>query len=334
MNEIPMLFGPESSLVGVVCRPVTPTETDVACLMFNAGVVPRIGPHRLNVKLARALGNAGMVSMRFDLSGLGDSRPANAPRDFLQQAILDLRAAMDYLEGHYGIRRFIVIGNCSGAVHAYWTALADQRVIGIQMFDGFFYRTRWSRLVRHWKRFHAVSWHEAAAALGRWLASPLSFLISNRGSKGSKIFSGEKTNGNPPRGEYCKGMQTLVDRGVAVSLVFSGSIIDAYSYAHQFRDAFGDQPFVDKVRCDFLPEIDHTLLSLQAQRQFIELILAWVQGIDTYRSGRILKMQSIDLDSAANLAPALEPFDSRQPSARVTGVLNRKIRGVPGNEKE
>lgn len=270
MNEIPVLFGPDSSLVGVVCKPTLTTVPSIACLMLNAGVVPRIGPHRINVKLARTLACSGIVTLRFDLSGLGDSRPADALRDFKQQAVLDVKAAMDYMESHHDLHRFIVIGNCLGAVHAYWTALADQRVIGIQMFDGFCYPSRWSRLVRHWKRFRAGSWYDAAVAVGRRLANVLSFL-STKG-----IFSPDETKAQPGRDEYCKGMQTLVDRGVVVCLVFSGGIINDYSYSRQFRDAFADQPFVDKVRCHFLPEIDHTMLALEAQRRFIELIRDWL----------------------------------------------------------
>jgi hypothetical protein len=79
-------------------------------------------------------------------------------------------------------------------------------------------------------------------------------------------------------------MQTLVDRGVSVFLVFSGGIIDSYSYARQFRDGFADEPFVDKVRCDFLPEIDHTLLSLEAQRRFIKIIRDWALNIVSTRN--------------------------------------------------
>lgn len=270
MNESPVLFGSESSLVGVVCKPALTTLPGIACLLLNAGVVPRIGPHRINVKLARALADSGIATLRFDLGGLGDSRQADAPRDFQQRAVLDVKAAMDYLESHHGLHRFIVIGNCSGAVHAYWTALADQRVIGIQMFDGFCYPSRWSRLVRHCKRFRAGSWNDAAVAVGRRLAKVLSFLCTK------DIFSSEESKDQLGRDEYCKGMQALVDRGVAICLVFSGGIIDDYSYARQFRDTFADQPFVDKIHCHFMPEIDHTMLALEAQRRFIELIRDWL----------------------------------------------------------
>lgn len=282
MNEIPVLFGPESTLVGVVCQPSgTPRTQDLAFLTFNAGVVPRIGPHRFNVKLSRTMAQAGIPSLRFDLGGLGDSRPAGAQKDFLQQAIADVRAAMDYMEMHHGIRRFILIGNCSGAVHIYWTALEDPRVSAILMFDGFWYRTRWSRLARHWKRFRTGTWKGAALAVGRRVAGLLRMARKKDDNPPVDIFAADDSSGNPPRADYCRAMQSLVDRGVDVFLVFSGGVIDAYSYAGQFRDGFGKEQFFAKVRCDFLPQIDHTLLSLASQRLLINIMRDWMLDIAT-----------------------------------------------------
>lgn len=280
MNEIPVLFGPESTLVGVVCKPSDElAKHNLAFLTFNAGVVPRIGPHRFNVKLSRALAADGVLSMRFDLGGLGDSRPAGTQQDFLQQAITDVRAAMDYLEQQHGIRRFVLIGNCSGAVHIYWTALADPRVAAILMFDGFWYRTRWSKLVRHWKRLSTGTWKGALMAITRRVGGLLQLARRKEGEAPAEIFASDESGANPPRADYCRDMQALVDRGVNVFLVFSGGVIDAYSYAGQFRDGFGKEPFFAKVRCDFLPQIDHTLLSLASQQLLIKVIRDWILDI-------------------------------------------------------
>jgi hypothetical protein len=41
--------------------------------MFNMGANHRIGPRRINVKLARVLAARGVSSLRFDLGGVGDS---------------------------------------------------------------------------------------------------------------------------------------------------------------------------------------------------------------------------------------------------------------------
>src|ERR1044072_1198890 len=42
-------------------------------VFFNAGMIHRIGPNRIHVKLARKLSNEGYDVFRFDLGGQGDS---------------------------------------------------------------------------------------------------------------------------------------------------------------------------------------------------------------------------------------------------------------------
>lgn len=283
MTETPVLFGAESTLIGVVTQPDQGIAADFACLTFNAGVIPRFGPHRFNVKLARDLAKAGIISMRFDISGLGDSRPVVTERNFLQQAVVDIRAAMDFLEHRYGIRRFALIGNCSGAVHIYWASLADERVVGVLMFDGFCYKTRWTMPVRHWKRLRAGTLRSTIMAVGRRLAATLSLRPRNKTEAEADMFSEDDSLATPPRDQYCQAMQTLVNRGVSVFLVFSGGNLERYSYAGQFRDSFAKEPFVDKVRCDHMPEIDHTLLNLDAQHRFIGVIHDWIVGVANSR---------------------------------------------------
>jgi pimeloyl-ACP methyl ester carboxylesterase len=283
VTETAVLFGTESTLVGIVTQPDQGTASDFACLTFNAGVIPRFGPHRFNVKLARDLAKAGIISMRFDISGLGDSRPVVTGRNFVQQAVADIRAAMDFLEQHHGIHRFALIGNCSGAVHIYWASLADERVVGTLMFDGFSYNTRWTRIVRHWKRLRAGTWRSISMAVGRRLAARLSIRPRSKTEAEANMFSEDDSLATPPRDQYCQAMQTLVNRGVSVFLVFSGGNLERYSYAGQFRDSFAKEPFVDKVRCDHMPEIDHTLLNLDAQRRFISVIHDWILGVASSR---------------------------------------------------
>lgn len=276
MIETAVMFGPQSLLMGMLAQPQPGAPAPVAFLMFNAGVLPRIGPHRLNVKLARALAQAGQTSLRFDLSGQGDSGRAVDASDSWTHATHDVRCAMDHLEQNFGIRRFALIGICSGAVTALTVAQLDPRVAGVLMFDGHWYPTRWSRPVRHWKRLCKLSLRRAAAAVWRRLPGV------TRTATGPVAIDGQddgSVSGNPPRAQFVGTLQALADRRVATFFVFSGSVIEYYSYANQFRDAFSHEAFFDKVRCDFRPEIDHTFISLEAQRQMIELVTGWVPEV-------------------------------------------------------
>lgn len=272
MTETPLLFGPEAALVGVLTQPAHSGPAAVAFLMFNAGVLSRIGPHRMNVKLARALAKAGETSLRFDLSGRGDSRSSTAEGDSQAQAPQDIRLAMDHLEQAQGIRRFALIGICSGAVDAFSAALLDDRVAGVLMFDGHWYRTRWTVPIRHWKRFRVISWPDVAAAVWRRLTGRLT---APAAALTAKAFTAGSLSANPTRAEFVRSVQVLVDRRVATCFIYSGSVIDYYSYANQFRDAFGHEAFFDRVRCDFRPDIDHTFISIEAQQNLIDLVLGW-----------------------------------------------------------
>ena len=112
-------------------------EVDIARLseMLNAGVIHRIGPHRFNVKLARALASQGAAVLRMDLSGQGDSGVHPQALPFQEQAIADLRAAMDHLQRICSVDRFVIAGICSGAFNGLATALVDERVAGLWMLE-------------------------------------------------------------------------------------------------------------------------------------------------------------------------------------------------------
>ena len=51
--ETTVCFGPEQGLVGVLASPPGGSDARVGCLLLNVGVNHRIGPRRINVKLAR-----------------------------------------------------------------------------------------------------------------------------------------------------------------------------------------------------------------------------------------------------------------------------------------
>ncbi len=274
MIEIPQQFGPDNALVGVLTRP-DHEAIPLAFVVFNAGVVSRQGPHRINVKLARALARYGVSTLRFDLGGLGDSRGIPADGDFRTAALRDLRLAMDHLEREHGLRHFAMLGNCSGAVHAYWAAQADSRIVGVMMFDGYWYRTRWTRWVRHWKRFRSLPWGAIGAALQRRLlrhGRPVPAATSSEAE-------GDQAAANPPKAQFAAAIQSLVDRGTEVYLVYSGSVVDYYSYAGQFRQVFAEHAFMSKVRTAFLPDVDHTLLPLAGQKRMIDLVIDWLPAV-------------------------------------------------------
>jgi hypothetical protein len=180
---------------------------------------------------------------------------------------------MDHLEQVHGIRRFALLGICSGAVAAFSTALADPRVAGVLMFDGYWYRSRWTTAVWRWKRLRAATWGMRVAALRRRLSA--------RGAAAPppSLFDAGLAPANPPREVFAEGLQTLVQRGTSVLIMYSGSVLECYSYRAQFRDVFGREPFFDAVRCEFRPDIDHTFMTGAMQRTMVERVRAWADEV-------------------------------------------------------
>src|SRR5262249_47315353 len=74
LRETPLLFGEEQRLFGVLTDPPGPIATGKPVVCFlNVGSNSHVGPHRMNVDLARDLAAQGYATFRFDVSGLGDS---------------------------------------------------------------------------------------------------------------------------------------------------------------------------------------------------------------------------------------------------------------------
>lgn len=277
MTEITLSVGPDQNLIGVLTAPIGPPK-ELAVLLLNAGVVHRIGPHRTSVKIARHLAQQGYTAVRFDASGVGDSRPPLDAAPYAQQAVLDIRTVMDYLASERGLKRFALFGICAGAVRGYQTAAVDDRVAGVFMFDGYAYPTFRSHLIQYALRARRMTLRRLPAAIAQHTRLATSRVLSVLARQG-KTNAEPALASRPTREEYADTMQKIVDRGVQVSMMFSGTVFHEYSYAGQMRDAFRRHRFIDRIVCVHAPETDHLVSSLIAQRRLIEHVDDWIASI-------------------------------------------------------
>jgi hypothetical protein len=179
------------------------------------------------------------------------------------------------MSSQYGMRRFLIFGICSGAVNAFRSALADPRVVGIFMVDGYWYRTAWTEYVRLWKRFRALSLRSVLRAVRRRLQGrPGTTASKARG----EIFNVQESN-NPPREQFAREMNQLVGRGVDTFYLFTNSVTDLVSYSGQLAHAFRGEAFVPRMHCEQRLDIDHTMVSLVAQRASVDLLRKWAAAI-------------------------------------------------------
>ncbi len=273
MGEVSLAFGTDRHLIGTLSRPESRGGPGYAVLLLNAGVIHRVGPHRFNVKLARELARHGIPSLRFDISGQGDSRLPSKALPFERQAVADLRAAMDHIQRLLGVERFVIAGICSGAQNALAAADEDPRVVGLWLLDAYIYTTPKTRWVRYRLQLASRGW----STLLSWAVRPLRRLRASltpaKQPSEQPVDYGHRA---PSRAAFADLLNRLTHRGAKVCLSYTGSMLWHYNYPEQLRDAFPGQPFVDQVRCDFLPDVDHTATLLSAQSKLIRLMRSWL----------------------------------------------------------
>jgi len=118
-----------SACIGVLSGlPASAATPAIGVVIVVGGPQYRVGSHRQFVLLARALGEAGIPSLRFDYRGMGDSD--GDARSF--EAIdADIAAAVDVLCRESSVARVVLWGLCDGASAALMYAPADPRIAGI-----------------------------------------------------------------------------------------------------------------------------------------------------------------------------------------------------------
>ena len=128
-TESPVVFDCAGDrLVGVIATPLE-QSCDTGVLIVVGGPQYRAGSHRQFTLLARDLAQAGIVSLRFDYRGIGDSE--GDPRTF-ETIDVDIAAAIDAFFSHHAILHSIAIwGLCDAASAALIYAHQDSRVTGL-----------------------------------------------------------------------------------------------------------------------------------------------------------------------------------------------------------
>ena len=277
MSEQSFAFGDNGGLVGTICLPPVsqPAIAKVGVVLFNAGVVHRIGPYRINVRLARWLAANGIPSIRFDLAGQGDSARSLGSRPFEKQAVEDIRVAMDFLGSVAKIRRFALFGFCSGGVHSYATAKVDERVAGLLMYDTYIYRTLWSRINRYIVKIRSRG---LVVLTARWIGRLFGVFQSSPASADSPqpgLFV------TPDKAEFAETLTRFRRRGMKIGMIYSGGF-EQYNYRNQFADAFKEFGIAEFVTSEFLPEMDHTATLTAQQAAFMQVIGRWCVELNEF----------------------------------------------------
>lgn len=278
MRESAARFGKDTMLVGVVCEPSPESgyRERPAVLLLNAGLIHRVGPSRLYVRLARALAAQGFLTIRFDLPGRGDSDARRGLQSTALESLADVQAAMDLLEQSKHVSRFIVAGVCSGAVAAAEAARVDRRVAGVVLISAYAYPTVQSRIRHYLRRLgKPKSWWNTLTGrneLGRSLRRAL--LV--RGAAAAEGGMLDDAAGTSARQTTAGMFREMIARGVRLFVIYPGG--HAYNYRRQFEDAFSDVNFEDKLTVEYVPQADHTFTRLINQQRLQDAIVGWARS--------------------------------------------------------
>lgn len=128
MKERAVTFGSRARLIGVRVESGQP-PLPLRVVLVNSGVVHRVGANRMTVLLARALADDGIDSLRFDLSGIGESSARQDDLGWEASSPLEIGEAIDQLAAESAAT--VLYGNCGGAAKSLWAARRDPRVTGL-----------------------------------------------------------------------------------------------------------------------------------------------------------------------------------------------------------
>ncbi len=278
-RERPVQFGPERSLLGILCTPATPPPASTpVTVMLNAGVLHRVGVSRIHVDMARRLAAAGLSSLRFDLSGIGDSLPRKGQRSLAEAVELDIDDAIGFLRAGSHGDRFVLAGLCSGAHDALKRAEHDSQVVGVFAIDliGSFVNIK--HVLRHYlkRSLNPTSWKNAFSGRSKAVVS-LRGRLSGQGRGSSPLSVGVRRRLS--KEELETSLDRLLDRGVRLAFYFTDGLEENYNYRRQFRDNYPRAAASPLCTSVFIRGSNHALTNASHREALIAGFVSWMEKV-------------------------------------------------------
>jgi hypothetical protein len=275
--ERAIALGPEGRIVGILAEP-DPTRTvpnSPAVLMWNVGIQHRVGPYRVQVDIARDLARRGFLSLRFDLSGMGDSEVRQDNRPDGERALSDARDAMSWLEKRRGVSTFLPLGFCSSVDAVHRLSLEDERVVGVCFIEGYAYHTPgfWLRYPlrllnrERWKRYLDHRAQKLLSLRGSHIA--VDPLKEERAVMGS-VFVRQY----PTREQFGIDVSKLAARGTRMLFVYVGGDTE-FNHRGQLAETVGTRTPLHGVELEYYADADHTFFRVDDRRQLVARVGEW-----------------------------------------------------------
>jgi Serine aminopeptidase, S33 len=288
LTEEPLQFGEGGRLFGILTLPGMPARRRQELPVFvflTAGLLHRVGPHRLHVRLARDLSRMGFSSLRVDLAGTGDS-PPHPGLTYPQSVAVDFGEISRALESRLGRLPLILAGLCSGAHNAVRLTPEQPRVVGMVLLDPICFPDRGFRL-----RI-AVARYTNPTRYIAWLKRRFKALTIPRGGKQQENDSVDELTpdanliseqvraawGVPNLEQLRAAFQSIREREGRVMSVFTRGALEYYNQTGQLGRVLGVEGYQQFCTEVFWPQAEHTFALEPHRRRLIEEIKTWARN--------------------------------------------------------
>jgi hypothetical protein len=285
MKEYALLLGKERSIVGIITENDTfdpMRKRKMGAVLLNAGLIHHIGPNRIYVKLARQIAALSIVAMRFDLSGIGDSRPRSDSLPSEDAAIMEVREAMDYLQRAKGVDNIILISICASSPLAFMVTEVDTRVIGcilvnpmvprinlaIQMDSQQYYwnqalfnKASWVRIFRLKANFKNVWQSTYSRILSKFFSKHHNLESMQIAERLAAIFNAFKA------------------RNTKVMAIYSENEIGLKLLKKLIGKKFFELEQAGIIKTAHLAATDHNVTSIQSQQELLAHVMEWIKTL-------------------------------------------------------
>ena len=283
-RERTVQFGRADHLNGILTLPKGLDGKPFACLLIiNSGIVHRIGVSRLHVSMARQLSNHGIASLRFDLSGVGDSD--TPPGLDSIQAIVDedLRDAIHFTKEQFGDSPLVGAGLCSGAYDWIRSVGRNEGLWGAILLDLFSDYITSNHVFRHYvKRItNVASWNNALSDPKGKLMAMKSRFSSVQNSENQKTDLDDVEVGVRPilsQNELGAIINGAINDRINLFFIYSDGLEDIYNYHNQFADVFPEQVKSPHIDWDYIAGSNHTFEKEAHRQRLLASIVGWLKN--------------------------------------------------------
>jgi pimeloyl-ACP methyl ester carboxylesterase len=286
--EEPLQFGEGGRLFAILTLPRMPPHNAQALPIFvflNAGLLHRVGPARLHVRLVRELAQMGFSSLRVDLAGTGDS-PRRPGLTYSQSVAADFEEILGILESRLGRSPLVLAGLCSGAYNAIRLTPQEPRVVGMVLLDPICFPDDGFRA-----RAVVVKYMYPARYIA-WLRRRFNALRIWRGGKqqdnnSADVLTPEDTPtreqlraawGVPTREQLRAAFESIREREGRVLSVFTQNALEFYNQLGQLGRVVGVDGYQEFCTELFWLQADHTFTLELQRRRLMDAIKTWAGG--------------------------------------------------------